>query len=103
MSDVMDKLHADHAHIARLMSLLEEQIQLIHAEENPDAPLMQDIMAYMTHYPDLIHHPLEDLIFEHVITHRTVCKGYAAVSEQRARQAGAGGPSAESECRLPGK
>lgn len=67
MSDVMDKLHSDHAHIARLMNMLEEQIHLIHAEENPDAALMQDIMAYMTHYPDLIHHPLEDLIFEHIV------------------------------------
>lgn len=67
MSDVLDKLTADHAHIARLLELFEEQVSLIHAGENPDAALMQDIMAYMTHYPDLIHHPLEDLVFEHVI------------------------------------
>lgn len=67
MSQVIDKLEADHAHIARLLKMLKEQVRLIHAGENPDAALMQDIMVYMTHYPDLIHHPLEDLMFEHVI------------------------------------
>ena len=67
MSDVIDKLQSDHAHIGRLIGMLEEQVRLIHAEKSPDAALMQDIMAYMTHYPDLIHHPLEDLIFEHII------------------------------------
>ena len=67
MSHVIDKLREDHAHIGRLLNMFEEQVRLIHANENPDAPLMQDIMAYMTHYPDLIHHPLEELIFEHII------------------------------------
>ncbi len=66
MSDVLDKLLADHAHIARLLIMFEEQVRLIHAGDNPDAALMQDIMGFMTHYPDLIHHPLEDLIFEHI-------------------------------------
>lgn len=66
MSDVLDKLLADHAHIARLLLMFEEQVRLIHAGENPDAALMQDIMGFMTHYPDLIHHPLEDLMFEHM-------------------------------------
>ena len=67
MSDVLDKLTADHAHIGRLLELFEEQVQLIHAGQNPDASLMQDIMGYMTHYPDLIHHPLEELVFEHIL------------------------------------
>lgn len=71
MSDVLDKLIEDHAHIARLLDLFEEQLDLMHAGENPDAALMQDIMAYMTHYPDLIHHPLEDLVFEHVMRRDT--------------------------------
>lgn len=66
MSDVLDKLLSDHAHIARLLIMFEEQVRLIHAGDNPDAALMQDIMGFMTHYPDLIHHPLEDLMFEHV-------------------------------------
>ncbi|NNF51339.1 MAG: hypothetical protein HKN59_02765 [Gammaproteobacteria bacterium] len=69
MSDVLDKLTADHVHIARLLALFEEQVRIIHAGENPDASLLQDIMGFMTHYPDLIHHPLEDLVFEHVINH----------------------------------
>ena len=29
----------------------------------PDYELMLDIMFYMTHYPDAVHHPKEDLAF----------------------------------------
>lgn len=91
MSDVLDKLLADHAHIARLLVLLEEQVRLIHNGKNPDAALMQDIMSYMTHYPDLIHHPLEDLIFEHVSalddSARTVLASLTAEHDQLAHLA----------------
>lgn len=67
MSDVLDKLLADHKHMARLLKLFEKQLLLVREGGNPDAALMQDIMGYLTHYPDLIHHPLEDLVFEHVM------------------------------------
>ena len=67
MSEVLEKLLADHAHIGRLLDMFEEQVNIVHAGDNPDAALMQDIMGYMTHYPDLIHHPLEDLVFEHIV------------------------------------
>ncbi len=89
MSDVLDKLHADHAHIARLLDLFEEQVGLIHGGENPDAALLQDIMGYMTHYPDLIHHPLEDLIFEHIMrldaSSTTVLQSLSAEHDKLAR------------------
>ncbi len=89
MSEVLDKLSADHAHTARLLDLFEEQVQLIHAGENPDAALMQDIMGYMTHYPDLIHHPLEDLVFEHVMKRdastSTVLKSLISEHDELAR------------------
>lgn len=89
MSDVLEKLTADHAHVDRLLALFEEQVNLIHSGENPDSALMQDIMGYMTHYPDLIHHPLEDLVFEHVINHdastRTVLKSLLQEHDELAR------------------
>lgn len=55
--------HAEHANLATLLDLLEEQLELFHKGDSPDYELMLDIMFYMTHYPDVLHHPKEDLAF----------------------------------------
>ncbi len=67
MSDVIAALHRDHANIAKLLDLLESEILAIEVGKTPDYPLMQDIMRYMTQYPDRFHHPKEDLIFAQVL------------------------------------
>lgn len=66
MSDIIDTWRKDHVNFSRLLNLLEVQIKLFHEDETPDYELMQDIIYYMTHYPDLFHHPKEDLVFDMV-------------------------------------
>ena len=63
MSDVIAALDRDHANIAKLLDLLESEMLAIEVGKTPDYSLLQDIMRYMTHYPDRFHHPKEDLIF----------------------------------------
>ena len=63
MSAIMEQLKADHGSISRLLATLEEQIAIVHDEENADFELMHDIMVYMTDYPERTHHPMEDLVF----------------------------------------
>ena len=67
MSDVIAALDRDHANMAKLLELLESEILAIEVGKTPDYPLLQDIMRYMTHYPDRFHHPKEDLIFAQVL------------------------------------
>jgi hemerythrin-like domain-containing protein len=55
--------HADHVNFGRLLNLLEDQLDLFRAGRQPDYPLMLDVMFYMTHYPDALHQPKEDLVF----------------------------------------
>ena len=64
MPAIMEQLKADHGNLSHLLATLEEQMDVVHAEENADFELMHDIMVYMTHYPDHTHHPLEDLVFQ---------------------------------------
>lgn len=64
MSDIMRQLHTDHINVSKLLDLLEQEIEMFHNEETPDYALMLDAMRYMVNYPDLVHHPAEDLIFE---------------------------------------
>jgi hemerythrin-like domain-containing protein len=66
MHDVIALWHADHVNFARLLNLLEDQLELFHAGGSPQYELMLDVMYYMTHYPDVLHHPKEDLIFARI-------------------------------------
>jgi len=67
MSQVIEALERDHANIARLLELLESEILAIGVGKTPDYPLLQDIMCYMTQYPDRFHHPKEDLVFAQIL------------------------------------
>lgn len=63
MADVMQQLHQDHVNIARLLDVMDIHLKLFQEGEKPDYVLMMDVMQYMTHYPDLFHHPIENLVF----------------------------------------
>lgn len=58
--------HADHVNFGRLLNLLEAELAPLHDAGSPDYALMLDIMYYMTHYSDLLHHPKEDLVFARI-------------------------------------
>lgn len=68
MKDVLDKLHQDHINAARLLDLYEKQLEVMKEGGNPDYLFMLDIMKYMNNYPDIVHHPLEEIIFEKLET-----------------------------------
>jgi hypothetical protein len=58
--------HAEHVNFATLLNRLEAELERFHKGESPDYELMLDIMFYMTHYPDALHHPKEDLAFARI-------------------------------------
>ena len=76
MSNVIAALDRDHANIAKLLELLESEILAIEVGKTPDYPLMQDIMRYMTQYPDRFHHPKEDLIFARLLTRQSGARAH---------------------------
>lgn len=63
MTTIVDAWQQDHMNFSKLLDMLEGEIRLFHAAAAPDYELMLDIMYYMTHYPDVYHHPKEDLVF----------------------------------------
>jgi hemerythrin-like domain-containing protein len=63
MTDPIAQLCTEHANFAKLLDLLDGQLEVFHKGEFPNYELMLDIMFYMTHYPDSTHHPKEDLAF----------------------------------------
>ncbi|MEX2353743.1 MAG: hemerythrin domain-containing protein, partial [Gammaproteobacteria bacterium] len=64
---VMDQLHKDHINYSKLLDLLDSYLEEQKAGSDKGYLEMYLIMNYMTRYPDIFHHPYEDIIFEEVI------------------------------------
>lgn len=62
MSDIIWKLRDDHGKLARLLDLMAREVRRFDAGERPDYELVETILEYILNYPDLYHHPLEDLV-----------------------------------------
>ena len=67
MSQAIATLERDHANIEKVLMLLESEILAIEVGKTPDYQLLQDIMCYMTQYPDRFHHPKENVVFEQLV------------------------------------
>lgn len=62
-SSPIEAWHADHAAFERLLDLFDKEVMAFHAGEEPNYPLMLDILSYLRDYLDLSHHPREEVAF----------------------------------------
>ena len=62
MTSIVDSLRQDHINSTILLDALEQQLVIFGRAEVPDYEMMQGVMEYFLDYPDLCHHPTEDLI-----------------------------------------
>lgn len=62
MPNAVDVLRAEHESMARVLDLLESQVTLFGDAAEPDYELMSQIVDYFRRFPDLYHHPKEELI-----------------------------------------
>ncbi len=59
-------LRIEHRHMASVMQVFSEQLELIESGQLVDPHLVYEIMDYMVTWPDRFHHPREDLIYARV-------------------------------------
>jgi hemerythrin-like domain-containing protein len=64
MGDPIEAWRKEHEYFARLLRLLQNQVDVFHAGGEPKYALMQDIVSYLRDYADRFHHPREDVAFE---------------------------------------
>ncbi len=67
MSQVMEQLRTDHVNLSRIFSLLDLQMREFDRAGAPDLELMTDILDYALNYPELCHHPTEDLVYRRLM------------------------------------
>jgi len=57
------EIRREHENIAQVLNLLDAQISIFETGDRPDYDLIQDIVEYFVTFPDLYHHPKENLIY----------------------------------------
>lgn len=63
MTYILDSLQRDHQNIEQLLKVLEGELELFEKSERPDYEIIEEIVRYFQSYPELFHHPKEDLVF----------------------------------------
>jgi hemerythrin-like domain-containing protein len=67
MVGVIDQLGRDHRNLRLLLDIVEEEMNAYWVGRVPDLDLLRMIVEYTLHYPDLVHHPKENLVFERLV------------------------------------
>ena len=61
--------HAEHDDFRRLLALLQREVAAFQSGEHPNYELMHEIVEYLVHFPDRLHHPREDAAFRALLKH----------------------------------
>lgn len=63
---IIQQLIRDHRNMARLLDVLEEELEHYRQTKIADFEVLFRIVDYVLNFPELRHHPREDLIFRHL-------------------------------------
>lgn len=75
--NILDELISDHRRLYEMLALFEHELQAFDTDEAADLQLMQDIASYYAEYFNHFHHPLEDCLFERLLSHESQKKASA--------------------------
>lgn len=64
MAEVIGILRREHENMAALLNTLEDQLGAIEHGGHPDYDVIRGVINYFLSFPDIYHHPKENLIFE---------------------------------------
>ncbi len=86
MSKAIDRLSAEHATLGRLVRLLDGRSTVGEEITSVTVALFVDVLYYLTHFPDVSHHPAEDGIVERLRDRDALPTGFGdEIEAQHAR------------------
>lgn len=74
MHEALAHLQIDHRNMRQLLHVLEEELRAHENRGSADFDLMKQILEYTLHYPNLIHHPREEMLFRRLLEHDPASK-----------------------------
>jgi hemerythrin-like domain-containing protein len=60
---IIDFLRREHRNIEKLLLVLERELSIFDRGERPDYEVIRAVISYFEVYPEVYHHPQEDLVF----------------------------------------
>jgi hemerythrin-like domain-containing protein len=60
---IIERLSREHRNIETLLAILERELEFFDRGDCPDYEVIRAIISYFELYPELYHHPQEDLVF----------------------------------------
>ena len=60
---IIERLSREHRNIETLLAVLERELEIFDRGDRPDYEVIRAIISYFEVYPELYHHPQEDLVF----------------------------------------
>lgn len=64
---ILEKLKHDHVNLLKLLDLLSKELDSLCAGEESNFDLKIELLDYIEHYAEQVHHPTEDLLYEAVL------------------------------------
>jgi hemerythrin-like domain-containing protein len=61
---IIELLKQEHRNIEKLLLVLEQELNVFDRGERPDYEVIWAVVAYFQVYPEVYHHPQEDLVFQ---------------------------------------
>jgi hemerythrin-like domain-containing protein len=59
---IIERLSREHRNIERLLVILEHELDIFDRGARPDYEVIRAIISYFEVYPEVYHHPQEDLL-----------------------------------------
>ncbi|MBA1147891.1 hemerythrin domain-containing protein [Ectothiorhodospiraceae bacterium WFHF3C12] len=69
-NQVLKRLRQDHDNLRALLQAMQQQLECVEANNNPDFALMEDILGYLVRNPDHYHYPFEELLMQRLVACR---------------------------------
>src|SRR5208337_2664211 len=60
---IIERLSREHRDIEKLLAVLERELEIFDRRDRPNYEVIRAIISYFKVYPQIYHHPREDLVF----------------------------------------
>jgi hemerythrin-like domain-containing protein len=60
---IIERLSQEHRNIEKLLAVLERELKIFDRGDRPDYEVIRAVISYFELYPEVYHHPQEDLVF----------------------------------------
>ena len=60
---IIERLSREHRNIEKLLVILERELEVFDRGDRPDYEVIRAVISYFEVYPEVYHHPQEDVVF----------------------------------------